>query len=65
MFKLTLPDADNLYEGLVTHPRVARVVALSGGYSRATAVAKLSLQRGIIASFSRGEKYRADADSFD
>ena len=57
MFKLTLPDVDDFYEGLVTHPSVARVVALSGGYNRATAVAKLALQHGVIASFSRGEKY--------
>jgi fructose-bisphosphate aldolase class I len=56
MFKLTLPDVDNLYKVLVTHPSVIRLVALSGGYSRATAVAKLALQHGVIASFSRGEQ---------
>ncbi|KAL3773554.1 hypothetical protein ACHAW5_007632 [Stephanodiscus triporus] len=53
MFKLTLPDVDDLYKTLVAHPSVARVVALSGGYSRAEAVFKLTLQHGIIASFSR------------
>ena len=55
MFKLTLPDVDDMYRALVLHPSVARVVALSGGYSRAAAVAKLAKQHGIIASFSRGE----------
>ena len=55
MFKLTLPDVDDMYRALVLHPSVARVVALSGGYSRAEAVAKLAKQHGIIASFSRGE----------
>jgi fructose-bisphosphate aldolase class I len=62
MFKLTLPDVDDLYKALVAHPNVARVVALSGGYSRAEAVFKLSLQHGIIASFSRGE---LGSESFD
>jgi fructose-bisphosphate aldolase class I len=55
MFKLTLPDVDDMYRALVLHPSVARVVALSGGYSRAEAVAKLAKQHGIIASFSQGE----------
>ena len=55
MFKLTLPDVDDMYRALVLHPSVVRVVALSGGYSRAEAVAKLAKQHGIIASFSRGE----------
>ena len=53
MFKLTLPDAPDLYLPLVNHPRVARVVALSGGYSRAEACQKLAANHGIIASFSR------------
>ncbi|RFB05648.1 fructose bisphosphate aldolase [Parvularcula marina] len=54
MLKLTLPTKANLYEPLVNHPRVQRVVALSGGYSRAEANTKLGQNRGVIASFSRG-----------
>ena len=53
MLKLTLPIEDNLYSPLVAHPRVMRVVALSGGYDRDNANAKLALNSGIIASFSR------------
>ena len=53
MLKLTLPNEDNLYSPLVAHPRVMRVVALSGGYDRDNANAKLALNSGIIASFSR------------
>jgi fructose-bisphosphate aldolase, class I len=53
MLKLTLPDTDNLYRELVEHPRVVRVVALSGGYSRDEACEKLSRNNGVIASFSR------------
>ena len=53
MLKLTLPEADNLYEALVNHPRVLRVVALSGGYSRDEANARLARNKGVIASFSR------------
>jgi fructose-bisphosphate aldolase class I len=53
MLKLTLPDTDNLYRPLVEHPRVVRVVALSGGYSRDEACAKLARNNGVIASFSR------------
>ncbi len=53
MLKLTLPEEDNLYRPLVEHPRVMRVVALSGGYSRDEANARLARQRGVIASFSR------------
>jgi fructose-bisphosphate aldolase class I len=53
MLKLTLPEAPNLYEALVNHPRVLRVVALSGGYSRDEANARLAQNRGVIASFSR------------
>ena len=53
MLKLTIPDTDNLYADFVSHPRVVRVVALSGGYSREDANAKLSRNRGMIASFSR------------
>ncbi|KCZ85108.1 fructose-1,6-bisphosphate aldolase [Hyphomonas adhaerens MHS-3] len=53
MLKLTLPEKANLYKPLVDHPRVMRVVALSGGYSRNDANAKLASNTGMIASFSR------------
>ncbi len=53
MLKLTLPDTADFYEPLVNHPRVLRVVALSGGYSRQEADAKLTSNHGVIASFSR------------
>lgn len=53
MLKLTLPNQDDLYADLVKHPRVLKVVALSGGYSRADANKKLAAQHGMIASFSR------------
>ena len=53
MLKLTLPNEDDLYADFVKHPRVLKVVALSGGYSRADANKKLAAQHGMIASFSR------------
>ena len=53
MLKLTLPTEANFYKELVDHPRVLKVVALSGGYSREEANAKLSENQGMIASFSR------------
>ncbi|WP_420935080.1 fructose bisphosphate aldolase [Alteromonas sp. A081] len=53
MLKLTLPDQANFYKELVDHPRVLKVVALSGGYTRNDANAKLSENQGMIASFSR------------
>ena len=53
MLKLTLPTKANLYAPLVNDPRVMRVVALSGGYSRDEANARLAQNKGIIASFSR------------
>ena len=53
MFKLTLPSEDGLYADLVAHPKVLRVVALSGGYTRDEANTKLSHNPGVIASFSR------------
>ncbi|MDT5017967.1 MAG: fructose-bisphosphate aldolase, class [Mycobacterium sp.] len=53
MLKLTLPDTDNLYSELVAHPKVVRLVALSGGYSRDEACEKLARNTGVIASFSR------------
>ena len=53
MLKLTLPEQDGFYTPMVEHPRVLRVVALSGGYSRAEADARLTRQHGVVASFSR------------
>jgi fructose-bisphosphate aldolase class I len=53
MLKLTIPDVDNLYQDLTKHPRVLKVVALSGGYSREEANKRLAKQNGMIASFSR------------
>jgi fructose-bisphosphate aldolase, class I len=53
MLKLTLPEQDNFYADFVRHPRVLRVVALSGGYSREEANDRLRRNHGIIASFSR------------
>ncbi len=53
MLKLTLPEAPNQYKPLVDHDRVMRVVALSGGYSREEANARLAKNAGVIASFSR------------
>lgn len=53
MLKLTLPEVDDFYRPLVEHPAVLKVVALSGGYSRAEANDRLSRNRGVIASFSR------------
>ena len=53
MLKLTLPDIANFYQDLVNHPKVLKVVALSGGYSREEANNRLTENNGIIASFSR------------
>lgn len=53
MLKLTLPDVDGFYRELVDHPNVVRVVALSGGYTRDDANARLARNSGVIASFSR------------
>jgi len=53
ILKLTLPEQDNLYAGLIAHTNVVRVVALSGGYSRDEANERLSRNNGMIASFSR------------
>ena len=53
MLKLTLPSEDGFYADLVAHPKVLRVVALSGGYSREEANEKLARNAGVIASFSR------------
>jgi len=53
MLKLTLPEDDHLYDDLVAHPKVLRVVALSGGYSREEANERLARCHGVVASFSR------------
>jgi len=53
MLKLTIPSVDDFYADLVQHPKVLRVVALSGGYSREDAIARLARNHGMIASFSR------------
>ena len=69
MFKLTLPDEDDFYAELVAHPNVVRVVALSGGYSREEANARLARNHGVIASFSRalteGLTAQQSAQEFD
>jgi fructose-bisphosphate aldolase class I len=53
ILKLTIPEVDDFYAELVKHPRVMKVVALSGGYSRDEANKRLAKQHGVIASFSR------------
>ena len=53
LFKLTLPEKENLYIDCVRHPNVLRVVALSGGYTRTEANHRLGRNRGMVASFSR------------
>jgi len=69
MLKLTLPETDGFYDVLVAHPAVLRVVALSGGYKRDEANARLAKQHGVIASFSRalvdGLSAEQDAATFD
>ena len=53
MFKLTLPEVPDFYQPLIKDKRVARVVALSGGYTRDEADKRLTANHGMIASFSR------------
>ena len=69
MLKLTLPEVDNLYADCLAHPNVVRVVALSGGYSREEANARLARNNGVIASFSRalseGLNAQQSAEEFD
>lgn len=65
MLKLTLPETANQYKSLVDHPRVMRVVALSGGYSRAEANRRLCENSGIIASFSRALTEGLSAEQSD
>ena len=69
MLKLTLPELDDFYADLVNHPNVLRVVALSGGYSRVEANARLARNHGVVASFSRalteGLSAQQSDDEFD
>jgi len=69
MLKLTIPDVPDFYSTLVNHKRVARVVALSGGYTRADACKRLAANHGMIASFSRALtedlKHSMSAAEFD
>ena len=69
MLKLSLPTKPNLYQELVNHPRVLKVVALSGGYSRNDANKMLAENNGVIASFSRalteGLSAKQSDDQFD
>jgi fructose-bisphosphate aldolase, class I len=53
MLKITIPEVPDLYAPLIKHPRMQRVVALSGGYPRAEACKRLAKNHGMIASFSR------------
>jgi fructose-bisphosphate aldolase, class I len=67
VLKLTLPELDNFYGDLIAHPQVLRVVALSGGYSRTEANARLARQHNMVASFSRAlteglSKQQSDAE---
>jgi len=64
MLKLTIPSTDGFFSDLVAHPQVARVVALSGGYSRGEANERLARNPGVIASFSRAlvNELAADQD---
>ncbi len=69
MLKLTLPEEDDLYAEFVRHPKVVRVVALSGGYSQAEGDTRLRRNHGIVASFSRalleGLKVSQSDDEFN
>jgi len=65
MLKLTLPSEDGFYADLVAHPKVLKVVALSGGYSRDEANARLARNTGVVASFSRALTEGLSADQSD
>jgi fructose-bisphosphate aldolase class I len=69
MLKLTIPVKPDLYAPLVAHPRVARVVALSGGFPRDEACRRLAQNHGMIASFSRalvdGLRHEMSDEAFD
>ena len=67
ILKLSLPEVDDFYSDLVTHPNVLRVLALSGGYGQEEAVRRLSVNHGVVASFSRAltqglSVHQSDAD---
>nr|WP_221382795.1 fructose bisphosphate aldolase [Actinoplanes polyasparticus] len=69
MLKLSIPSVDNFYADLIGHPKVLRVVALSGGYTQAEADERLARNRGLIASFSRALvqdlRYQQSDDEFN
>ncbi|MCP3733171.1 fructose bisphosphate aldolase [Sphingomonas sp. MG17] len=69
MLKLSIPQKSGLFDALVDHPRVLRVVALSGGFARPEACAELAKNRGMIASFSRALledlRHQMSDDEFD
>ena len=69
MLKLSIPAEAGTFDGLINHPRVLRVVALSGGYARPEACAELAKNKGMIASFSRALledlRHQITADEFD
>lgn len=65
MFKLSLPSEANFYKPVVDHPKVLKVVALSGGYNRAEANTMLAANAGMIASFSRALSEGLNADQSD
>jgi fructose-bisphosphate aldolase class I len=69
MLKLTLPESANFYKECIEHPKVVKVVALSGGYSRDVANQKLTENKGMIASFSRalteGVSFQQSDDEFN
>ena len=69
MLKLSIPAEAGTFDGLINHPRVLRVVALSGGYARPEACAELAKNKGMIASFSRALledlRHQMTADEFD
>jgi fructose-bisphosphate aldolase class I len=69
MLKLSIPAEAGTFDGLINHPRVLRVVALSGGYARPEACAELAKNKGMIASFSRALledlRHKMTADEFD
>lgn len=65
MIKITIPTEDNYYKEMIEHPRVVRVVALSGGYKRDDANKKLAANTGLIASFSRALSEGVNASQTD
>ncbi len=65
MLKLSIPSVDGFYSGLIAHPKVLRVVALSGGYSQDEANERLARNPGLIASFSRALLADLSADQSD